>query len=114
MKSIGAEQEDINKLYVEWYKWQDQIAKLQKDIYKDLDDAIDNELDEIKKFYDDQQDAIDAQIDAQTELYREELLEGNARDSAVYVFAAEDFVGAAYPDLVFYESGEQVIGVQRK
>lgn len=64
MKSIGAEQEDINKLYVEWYKWQDQIAKLQKDIYKDLDDAIDNELEEIKKFYDDQQDAIDAQIDA--------------------------------------------------
>lgn len=64
MKSIGAEQEDINKLYVEWYKWQDQIAKLQKDIYKDLDDAIDNELEEIKKIYDDQQDAIDAQIDA--------------------------------------------------
>ncbi len=57
---------------------------------------------------------IDAQIDAQTELYREELLEGNARDSAVYVFAAEDFVGAAYPDLVFYESGEHVIGVKRK
>lgn len=64
MKSIGAEQADINKLYVEWYNWNDKIAKLQKDIYKDLDDAIDNELDEIKKFYDDQQDAIDAQIDA--------------------------------------------------
>ena len=64
MKSIGAEQADINKLYVEWYNWNDKIAKLQKQIYEDLDDAIDNELDEIKKFYDDQKDAIDEQIDA--------------------------------------------------
>ena len=64
MKSIGAEQADINKLYVQWYKWQDEIAKLQKEIYKDLDDAIDNELKEIKEFYDEQKDAIDSQIDA--------------------------------------------------
>ena len=64
MESIGAEQADINKLYVEWYKWNDQIAKLQKEIYDDLDDAIDNELDEIKDYYDEQKDAIDEQIDA--------------------------------------------------
>ena len=64
MESIKADQTDINKLYVEWYKWQDQIAKLQKEVYKDLDDAIDNELDELKDYYDDQKDAIDEQIDA--------------------------------------------------
>ncbi len=64
MESIGAEQADINKLYVEWYKWNDQIAKLQKEIFDELDDAIDNELDEIKDFYDEQKDAIDEQIDA--------------------------------------------------
>lgn len=64
MESIGAEQADINKLYVEWYNWNDKIAKLQKQVYEDLDDAIDNELKEIKEFYDDQKDAIDEQIDA--------------------------------------------------
>lgn len=57
---------------------------------------------------------IDAQVDVQVEKYRRELLDGNARETAVYLFLKEDFTPGAYPDLVCYEVGEHIVGVKRK
>ncbi len=57
---------------------------------------------------------IDEQVDAQAEAYRKELLDGNARETAVYLFLKEGFVAEAYPDLVCYEVGEHIIGVKQK
>ncbi len=56
---------------------------------------------------------IDAKIDEQMGKYELELRDGSARESAVYVFAKDGFVGAAYPGLVCYEIGEHVIGVKQ-
>lgn len=57
---------------------------------------------------------IDDKINAQRAEYEQELLEGNAREDAVYVFLKEGFEAAKYPDLVIYETGEYIVGVKRK
>lgn len=55
---------------------------------------------------------IDEKIGEQTERYRQDLLNGKASSSAVYVFAKDGFVPAAYPELVCYEIGDHVMAVK--
>ena len=62
--SIGGSQEEINKLATEWYKINEDIAKLQKKMFDDLDDAIDNEIKQIEKLRDNETKVIDDQIKA--------------------------------------------------
>ncbi|MBQ7582251.1 MAG: hypothetical protein IJU25_05480 [Lachnospiraceae bacterium] len=57
---------------------------------------------------------IDDKIEEQTEQYRQELLEGQARPAAVYVFEKEGFDGSAYPDLIVYEYGDHMIAVRKQ
>ena len=57
---------------------------------------------------------IDPQVEEQTQIYLQELKSGNARESAVYLFAKDGFVNAEYPDLVCYEAGEHIVAVKRK
>lgn len=57
---------------------------------------------------------IDDKINEKRAEYEQEMMDGNSREDAVYVFKAEDFTAAKYPDLVSYEVGEHVVGVKRK
>lgn len=57
---------------------------------------------------------IDDKIDEQRSVYEEELLKGNAREDAVYVFMRDDYKAGLYQNLIIYEKGDHVIGVRRK
>lgn len=64
MQSIGASQTEINKLYKDWYDWNDKIAKLQKAMWDELDDAVDNELKDAKELRDKRLEELEKELDA--------------------------------------------------
>lgn len=57
---------------------------------------------------------IDDKINSKKEAYEQELLAGNSREDAVYIFKEEDEPSIKYPDLVCYGMGDHVIGVKRQ
>ena len=64
MRRIGASQADINALSTEHWKITKQIKELQKDLWDELEDAVNKKLEEATDARDKQVDAIDKQIAA--------------------------------------------------
>lgn len=64
MRKIGASQADINALSTEHWKITKQIEELQKDLWDELEDAVNKKLEEAADARDKQVDAIDKQIAA--------------------------------------------------
>ena len=64
MRRIGASQADINALSTEHWKITKQIEELQKDLWDELEDAVNKKLEEAADARDKQVDAIDKQIAA--------------------------------------------------
>lgn len=64
MRQIGASQADINALSTEHWKITKQIQELQKDLWDELEDAVNKKLEEAADARDKQVDAIDKQIAA--------------------------------------------------
>ncbi len=64
MRRIGASQADINALSTEHWKITKQIQELQKDLWSELEDAVNKKLEEAADARDKQVDAIDKQIEA--------------------------------------------------
>ena len=64
MRRIGASQADINALSTEHWKITKQIQELQKDLWKELEDAVNKKLEEAEEARDKQTAAIDKQIAA--------------------------------------------------
>lgn len=64
MRRIGASQADINALSTEHWKITKQIKELQKDLWDELEDAVNKKLEEAADARDKQVDAIDKQIAA--------------------------------------------------
>ena len=64
MRRIGASQADINALSTEHWKITKQIQELQKDLWDELEDAVNKKLEEAEDARDKQVDAIDKQIAA--------------------------------------------------
>lgn len=62
MRRIGASQADINALSTEHWKITKQIQELQKDLWDELEDAVNKKLEEAADARDKQVDAIDKQI----------------------------------------------------
>lgn len=57
---------------------------------------------------------IDAKVEEQKEKYRQELLDGNAREDAVYLFDKDGIGSGEYPELIRYEMGDHVLCVRKK
>lgn len=64
MRKIGASQSDINALSTEHWKITKQIQELQKDLWDELEDAVNKKLEEAEEARDKQTAAIDKQIAA--------------------------------------------------
>ena len=64
MRRIGASQTDINALSTEHWKITKQIQELQKDLWDELEDAVNKKLEEAEEARDKQTAAIDKQIAA--------------------------------------------------
>ena len=64
MRSIGADQEEINKLSIEWWRIQEDIEKVQKALWSELEDAVDKELERARDARDKELDALDKRIEA--------------------------------------------------
>lgn len=64
LRKIGGSQADINALSTEHWKITKQIQELQKDLWSELEDAVNKKLDEAAEARDKQTAAIDKQIDA--------------------------------------------------
>lgn len=65
--SIGGNQTEINKLWTEWYKINDDIKKLIEDMFDDLSDAASREIDALEKERDKALEPLDAQLKAMQE-----------------------------------------------
>lgn len=64
LRKIGGSQADINALSTEHWKITKQIQELQKDLWSELEDAVNKKLDEAAEARDKQTAAIDKQIEA--------------------------------------------------
>lgn len=64
MRSIGADQEEINKLSIEWWRIQEDIEKVQKALWSELEDAVDKELERARDARDKELEALDKRIEA--------------------------------------------------
>lgn len=64
MRSIGADQEEINKLSTEWWRIQEDIEKVQKALWSELEDAVDKELERARDAKDKELEALDKRIEA--------------------------------------------------
>ena len=63
MRSIGADQAEINKLSEEWLKVNDSIKKLQDELWSELEDAVNNQLKAAADARDKAIDALDKQLE---------------------------------------------------
>lgn len=63
LRSIGASQAEINKLSLEWWDVQEDIKKAQEDLWDELNDAVDWELERADQARQDEIDAIDYLIE---------------------------------------------------
>lgn len=75
MRSIGASQEDINKLSSEWWSWQEKINKFAEDNAK----AAEKAAEEAKKAAEEQQKAAEEAIKAETARLKQVLTDDKAR-----------------------------------
>ena len=64
MRSIGADQEEINKLSIEWWQIQEDIKKVQEALWSELEDAVDKELERARDARDKELEALDKRIEA--------------------------------------------------
>lgn len=64
MRSIGADQEEINKLSIEWWRIQEDIKKVQEALWSELEDAVDKELERARDARDKELDALDKRIES--------------------------------------------------
>ncbi len=67
LRAIGGSQEDINKLYTQWYKVQKDIADLQDSLYNELKTAIKGQVDKLNEARDAEKKTIQEQLDAMEE-----------------------------------------------
>lgn len=63
LRSIGASQAEINKLSVEWWDTQEEILKVQKALWDELDDAMSAELKRAKTARDEEIRALDRRLE---------------------------------------------------
>lgn len=63
LRSIKADQKEINELSIEWWKANEEIKKLQKELWDELSDAISDELKKLQKARDKEVKAIDEYIE---------------------------------------------------
>lgn len=64
MRSIGADQEEINKLSIEWWRTQEDIEKVQEALWSELEDAVDKELERARDARDKELEALDKRIES--------------------------------------------------
>lgn len=64
MRSIGADQEEINKLSIEWWRTQEDIKKVQEALWSELEDAVDKELERARDARDKELEALDKRIES--------------------------------------------------
>lgn len=64
MRSIGADQEEINKLSIEWWRTQEDIKKVQESLWSELEDAVDKELERARDARDKELEALDKRIES--------------------------------------------------
>lgn len=64
MRSIGADQEEINKLSIEWWQIQEDIKKVQEALWSELEDAVDKELERARDARDKELEALDKRIES--------------------------------------------------
>ena len=64
LRSIGASQEEINKLSSEWWDIQEDIKKVQEDLWSELEDAVDAELKRARDVRDKELDRLDEELKA--------------------------------------------------
>lgn len=64
MRSIGADQEEINKLSIEWWQTQEDIKKVQESLWSELEDAVDKELERARDARDKELEALDKRIES--------------------------------------------------
>lgn len=62
LRSIGAAQEEINELSIEWWNVQEEIAKVQQDLWDELDEAVAAELKRAQIARDEEIDALDRRL----------------------------------------------------
>ena len=64
MRSIGAAQSDINALSSEWFDWNEKILNTQKELWNELQEAVNKKLEEAADARDEEIAKIDEQIEA--------------------------------------------------
>ena len=64
MRSIGAAQSDINELSSEWFDWNEKILNTQKELWNELQEAVNKKLEEAADARDEEIAKIDEQIEA--------------------------------------------------
>lgn len=64
LKQIGASDEEIYKLYTQWYNVQKEIADLQKGMLDDLSKAISGQINKLNKAREEEKQILQDQIDA--------------------------------------------------
>ena len=67
LKAIGGSQEEINKLYTDWYKVQKEIADLQDSLYNELKTAINGQITKLNDAREEEKKKIQEQLDAMEE-----------------------------------------------
>lgn len=67
LKAIGGSQEEINKLYTDWYKVQKEIADLQDSLYNELKTAISGQISKLNDAREEEKKKIQEQLDAMEE-----------------------------------------------
>lgn len=75
LRSIGASQEDINKLSSDWWKWQEKINKFAEDNAK----AAEKAAEEQKKAAEEAEKAAEAALKAETDRRKQEVADDKAR-----------------------------------
>lgn len=76
LRSIGADQKEINELSNEWWEIHQDILSVQEDLWNELEDAVDKELERAAEARDLELDALDKELerlDAEREAKEEKL-----------------------------------------
>lgn len=71
MKELGASQKEITDLTNDWYDAQKDIEKVQKDLWAELEDAVDAQLKQARKVRDERLEALDKELEALREAREE-------------------------------------------
>lgn len=71
MKELGASQEEITDLTNDWYDAQKDIEGIQKDLWAELEDAVDYQLEQARKVRDERLEALDKELEALREAREE-------------------------------------------